>query len=151
MGWPTGSDVGFGAGWSLVKNLPEPVVDRIFRAGADAATRRRGPSVVQFARNIRRVLGDRATPALLSEVVHAGMRSYARYWKETFRLPAMDHDDVYERVVRGTVGLEHIDAAPGGRSRNRRGAAALGELGRRRVDGDPALGQPDHRGRTAET
>ncbi len=105
------SDVGFAAGWSLVKNLPEPLVDRVFRAGADAATRRRGPSVIQFARNIRRVLGDRATPALLSEVVHAGMRSYARYWKETFRLPAMDHDDVYQRVVRGTVGLEHIDAA----------------------------------------
>ncbi|HEY5116333.1 MAG TPA: phosphatidylinositol mannoside acyltransferase [Nakamurella sp.] len=105
------SDVGFAAGWSLVKNLPEPLVDSVFRAGADAATRRRGPAVVQFARNIRRVLGERATPALLSEVVHAGMRSYARYWKETFRLPAMDHDEVYRRVVRGTVGLEHIDAA----------------------------------------
>ena len=105
------SDVGFAAGWSLVKNLPEPLVDKVFRAGADAATRRRGPAVVQFARNLRRVLGERATPALLSEVLHAGMRSYARYWKETFRLPAMDHDDVYQRVVRGTVGLEHIDAA----------------------------------------
>lgn len=105
------SGVGFAAGWSLVKNLPEPLVDSAFRAGADAATRRRGPAVVQFARNMRRVLGNSATPAVLSEVVHAGMRSYARYWKETFRLPAMDHDEVYERVVRNTVGLEHIDAA----------------------------------------
>ena len=105
------SDVGFAAGWSLVKNLPEPLVDSAFRAGADAATRRRGRAVVQFARNLRRVLGDRATPASLSAVVHGGMRSYARYWKETFRLPAMDHDDVYRRVVASTVGLEHIDAA----------------------------------------
>ncbi|HYN73973.1 MAG TPA: phosphatidylinositol mannoside acyltransferase [Nakamurella sp.] len=105
------SGVGFAAGWSLVKNLPEPLVASAFRAGADAATRRRGPAVVQFARNMRRVLGNSATPAVLSEVVHAGMRSYARYWKETFRLPAMDHDEVYERVVRNTVGLEHIDAA----------------------------------------
>lgn len=105
------ADIGFAAGWSLVKNLPEPLVDRVFRAGADVATHQRGPAVVQFARNIRRVLGDRATPARLSEVVHAGMRSYARYWKETFRLPAMDHDEVYQRVVRGTRGLEHIDAA----------------------------------------
>jgi phosphatidylinositol dimannoside acyltransferase len=105
------SDLGFAAGWSLVKNLPEPVVDRAFRAGADAAARRRGPAVVQFARNMRRVLGGQATPASLSAVVRTGMRSYARYWKETFRLPTMDHDEVYERVVRGTVGLEHIDAA----------------------------------------
>jgi phosphatidylinositol dimannoside acyltransferase len=105
------SDLGFGAGWSLVKSLPEPVVDRAFRAGADLAVGRRGPGVMQFARNLRRVLGHAATPESLSAVVRAGMRSYARYWKETFRLPAMDHDEVYRRVVRGTVGLEHIDAA----------------------------------------
>ena len=30
------------------------------------------------------------------------MRSYARYWKETFRLPAMDHDDVFGQVEAGT-------------------------------------------------
>ena len=86
------------AGWSLVKNLPEPVADRVFRQAADAAFRRRGPSVVQLAKNLHRVLGEQSTPESLAAVVQAGMRSYARYWKETFRLPAMDHDEVFAQV-----------------------------------------------------
>jgi len=105
------TDLGFGAGWSLAKNLPDPVADRIFRQSADTAFRRRGPSVVQLAKNLHRVLGDQSTPASLSAVVQAGMRSYARYWKETFRLPAMDHDEVFEQVEAGTIGAEHIDRA----------------------------------------
>ena len=58
------TDLGFGAGWSLAKNLPEPVADRIFRQAADTAFRRRGPSVVQLARNLHRVLGDQSTPGI---------------------------------------------------------------------------------------
>ena len=36
------------------------------------------------------------------------MRSYARYWMETFRLPSMDLDDVAARAR--TVGWEHVQA-----------------------------------------
>ena len=105
------TDTGFGAAWSVVKNLPEPVADRIFRAAADAAFRRRGPSVVQLARNLHRVLGEKSTPEVLSATVQAGMRSYARYWKETFRLQGMDHDEVYAHVEATVVGKEHIQRA----------------------------------------
>lgn len=105
------TELGFGAGWSLVRNLPEPVTDRIFRQAADTAFRRRGPSVVQLAKNLHRVLGDQSTPESLAAVVQAGMRSYARYWKETFRLPAMDHDEVFAKVEAGTIGAEHLDRA----------------------------------------
>lgn len=101
---------GFEVAWSGVKNLPEPAAARAFRAAADAAFRRRGPAVVQLARNLRRVLGDAATPAALAAVTQAGVRSYARYWLETFRLPAMDHDAVVARAVSGTMGLEHLAA-----------------------------------------
>lgn len=102
---------GFGAGWSLVKTMPEPVADRIFRQAADTAFRRRGPSVVQLAKNLHRVLGDQSTPESLSAVVQAGMRSYARYWKETFRLPAMDHDEVFAQLEATVIGAEHVERA----------------------------------------
>jgi len=39
------------------------------------------------------------------------MRSYARYWLETFRLPSMDLDDVAQRALDGTTGMENLDAA----------------------------------------
>jgi lauroyl/myristoyl acyltransferase len=105
------TDLGFGAGWSLVKSMPDAVADRLFRQAADTAYRRRGPSVVQLARNLHRVLGEHSTPASLAAVTQAGMRSYARYWKETFRLPAMDHDEVVADVDAGTIGAEHIQRA----------------------------------------
>ena len=104
--------VGFGyrTGWKAVRALPEPVAARLFRAAADAATRRRGPGVRQFARNMMRVLGDQATPASLHAVTQAGMRSYARYWLETFRLPSMDHAAVIRSAIAGSTGLEHVTA-----------------------------------------
>jgi lauroyl/myristoyl acyltransferase len=105
------TDLGFAAGWSLVKNLPEPAVDRVFRLAADTAFRRRGPSVVQLAKNLHRVLGEQSTPESLSAVVQAGMRSYARYWKETFRLPAMDHHEVFAQLEASVIGAEHIERA----------------------------------------
>jgi KDO2-lipid IV(A) lauroyltransferase len=105
------TDLGFGAAWSLVKALPEPAADRVFRQAADIAFRRRGASVVQLARNLHRVLGDQSTPESLAAVTRQGMRSYARYWQETFRLPAMDHDRVFEQVDATVVGAEHIERA----------------------------------------
>ena len=105
IGW------GYHAGWRAVRALPEPLAVRAFRAAADLAVRRRGPGVIQYARNMVRVLGDRATPPALATVVQDGMRSYARYWMETFRLPTMDLDDVVERSVADSTGLEHIAAA----------------------------------------
>ena len=37
------ADLGFAAGWSLVRALPEWVADPAFRVVADVAFRRRGP------------------------------------------------------------------------------------------------------------
>jgi KDO2-lipid IV(A) lauroyltransferase len=105
------TDLGFGAGWSLVRALPEWAADAAFRTAADVAFRRRGPAVVQLARNLRRVLGPRATAETLAATVHDGMRSYARYWKETFRLPAMDPATVVASVQANTIGCEDIARA----------------------------------------
>jgi phosphatidylinositol dimannoside acyltransferase len=48
--------------------------------------KRRGKSVLRLESNLARVVPD-ADPARLAELSKAGMRSYMRYWMESFRLP----------------------------------------------------------------
>lgn len=102
---------GYGAGWSVVKALPESVARATFDAAADLAFRRRGPSTIQLARNLNRVLGPDSNPAALAGLTRAALRSYARYWRETFRLPAMDKIAVAEKTLTTFYGLEYIRAA----------------------------------------
>ncbi|MET8800030.1 phosphatidylinositol mannoside acyltransferase [Nocardia sp. NPDC004568] len=102
------SDRGYAAGWRLVRALPDRVARTLFDRGADFAARKGGP--VQLRRNLARVVGVPAE-AVSDELVRASMRSYARYWREAFRLPTMDHAELVRsgRIV--VIGLEHLDAA----------------------------------------
>ncbi|BDH04785.1 MULTISPECIES: phosphatidylinositol mannoside acyltransferase [Streptomyces] len=83
----------YGLGWSTVKKLPEPVAARLGRTVADAAWKRRGKGVQRLEANYARVVPD-ATPERLAELSRAGMRSYLRYWMESFRLPAWSPERV---------------------------------------------------------
>ncbi|MFF3536709.1 phosphatidylinositol mannoside acyltransferase [Streptomyces sp. NPDC002466] len=76
----------YGLGWTAVKKLPEPVARSLFRTIADQAWKRRGKSVLRLESNLARVVPG-ASPARLAELSRAGMRSYMRYWMESFRLP----------------------------------------------------------------
>ncbi|MFG2214135.1 phosphatidylinositol mannoside acyltransferase [Streptomyces sp. NPDC048685] len=76
----------YGLGWGAVKKLPEPVARALFRTIADQAWKRRGKSVLRLESNLARVVPG-ASPARLAELSRAGMRSYMRYWMESFRLP----------------------------------------------------------------
>lgn len=60
-------------------------------------------------RNLLRVIGDDIAPSELSRLVDETFTSYARYYHDAFRLPAMERDvlDAGFRVD----GLEHIEAA----------------------------------------
>jgi phosphatidylinositol dimannoside acyltransferase len=91
------TDAGFAAGWRLVRALPEPVARAAFRLGADVAVRRAGPGVRRLRANLRRAVPD-AGRHELDALVRAGLRSYARYWCEAFRLPAMDRAAVLARM-----------------------------------------------------
>jgi KDO2-lipid IV(A) lauroyltransferase len=81
------AEAGYAAGWRLVRGLPEPVAGAAFRAAADAAYLRRGPAVRRLRANLRRVVGPDRSEAALDALLRAGLRSYARYWLEAFRLP----------------------------------------------------------------
>lgn len=81
------SDALYGLGWSTVKKLPEPVAVRLGQTIADTVWKRRGKGVLRLEANLARVAPD-AGPERLAELSRAGMRSYLRYWMESFRLPA---------------------------------------------------------------
>jgi phosphatidylinositol dimannoside acyltransferase len=104
------SDLAYATGWGVVRGLPEPVANTVFRGAADLGARRNGPGIQQMRRNYARVV-PQAGPAELDELVRAGVRSYARFWKETFRLPAMDHKKIFQQVHESIVGLPLIEAA----------------------------------------
>ncbi len=104
------ADLGYAAGWRLVRELPAPVARGLFDAGADLAVRRRGPGLARLRANYARVRPDLTAPQL-DELTRAGARSYARYWREAFRLPSMDLKELAERVDPAVHGREHLDAA----------------------------------------
>lgn len=102
---------GFTVGWGVLSRLPAAITGRGFRAAADAATARNGPAVRQLRVNLRRVIGPARPEAELDALVVEAMRSYARYWLETFRLPKMDPAAVASRADSQTYGIEYLDTA----------------------------------------
>ncbi len=99
------ADLGYASGWGLVRALPQRSAVRLFDAGARYSTRR-GRAPEQLRRNLSRVIGAEPPHELLA----ASVRSYARYWREAFRLPSMDHAAIAAAVERNIYGLAHLDA-----------------------------------------
>ncbi len=82
------AEYGYAAGWRLVRTLPEPMAAALFRTGADLACRRGGAGVARLAGNLRRVVGPDLPDDEFRALVRDALRSYARYWLESFRLPS---------------------------------------------------------------
>ncbi|GGK85571.1 phosphatidylinositol mannoside acyltransferase [Mangrovihabitans endophyticus] len=85
---------GYAALWRLVRALPLPVARVIFDRAADRAYRGNGPGTQRLRRNLRQVVGPDVGDADLEDLVRRGLRSYARYWREAFRLPSQSGDQV---------------------------------------------------------
>lgn len=99
---------GYAAGWRLVRSAPYGIAAAAFRLGADVCFRAHGRGVTQLAENLRRVVptaGERELAALTRDA----MRSYARYWLETFRFPDMDPADVESRTP--ATGIDNVHRA----------------------------------------
>ena len=95
----------FLAGWRVVGLLPEPVAQGAFRVAADGLHRRGGTGVDRLRANLRRVRPD-VPPAELEVLTRDALRSYLRYWCESFRLPTWPVDDLLRRTR--TVGEHHV-------------------------------------------
>lgn len=102
--------LGYLAGWKLVRHLPDRAAETLFNFGADYASDR-GRGMEMLRRNLTRVVGAENVTAGL---VRDSVRSYARYWREAFRLSTiMDDPDLDARLAHGFVGREHLDASHG--------------------------------------
>jgi KDO2-lipid IV(A) lauroyltransferase len=95
-------ETGYVAGWGVVRVLPLPVARALFNAGADRAYRKGGPGTQRLRRNLAYVVPEDR----LEATVRAGLRSYARYWMEAFRLPSQSK----EQFLAGfSISPEHYD------------------------------------------
>jgi lauroyl/myristoyl acyltransferase len=102
------ADWGYAAGWRVVRTVPEFFARNAFGAGARYAALGGGPE--QLRKNLARVIGT--TPAEVPDsLIRASLASYARYWREAFRLPTMDLEAVARRLDEIVIGKENVDAA----------------------------------------
>jgi len=107
------ADWGYATGWRVVRAMPEGLARTVFNAGARYAARGGGPE--QLRKNLARVIGT--TPAAVPDsLIRASVASYARYWREAFRLPTMNQAELAKRLDRVFIGAEKFaDAHRGGR------------------------------------
>ncbi|CAN5303693.1 phosphatidylinositol mannoside acyltransferase [soil metagenome] len=108
------------SGWRVVRLLPEPAARSAFTRIADQIHRRDPRSVQQLRANLARV----APAAELEATTRAGVRSYLRYWCESFRLPSWPTEDLVRRTQ--VVGERHLRDP---QSRGRGVVAALPHMG----------------------
>ncbi|OBI94529.1 phosphatidylinositol mannoside acyltransferase [Mycobacterium alsense] len=102
------TDWTYAAGWMAVRTMPEFAARAAFDAGARYAARRGGPD--QLRKNLARVIGV-APDEVPGALMRASLASYARYWREAFRLPTMDLPALARRLHDSVLGQDHLDAA----------------------------------------
>jgi lauroyl/myristoyl acyltransferase len=102
------ADWGYAAGWMTARAMPEFAARKLFDAGALYASRNGGP--IQLRKNLARVIGvpPKEVPGSL---MRASLASYARYWREAFRLPAMNHRALAQQLDKMVLGQEYLNAA----------------------------------------
>lgn len=89
--------LGYVSAWRVVRLLPERRARRLFDRLADRVHAADGAGVRRLRDNLRRVRPDLG-PSTLEQLTHAGVRSYLRYWCESFRLPAWPQADLVART-----------------------------------------------------
>ncbi len=92
------------AGWRLVRWLPEKAAYKIAYALADYLVKRNGKSLSRFRSNLARTQ-ESISSSDLDVLLKKAMRSYMRYWVDTFRFPDWSMVRVRQTV---SVTNEHL-------------------------------------------
>jgi phosphatidylinositol dimannoside acyltransferase len=92
------------AGWRIVRWLPESTAYKLGYRVSDFLVKRNGKSVQRLRSNLYRTQSGMTSLDLNLLVIEA-MRSYMRYWCDTFRLPDWSKKRILETV---TVTNEHL-------------------------------------------
>ena len=89
---------GYSLAWKIVRLLPEKVAYELANRFADYLYAKNGKGVRRLRSNYQRVHSELSADQI-EFLTNAGMRSYLRYWCDTFRFPSWDK----ERLLRTTV------------------------------------------------
>jgi len=85
-------------GWWIVRTIPESIAYRLFDVIADVTFRRNGKSVQRLRSNL-----SRTQPAIkemsLEELTQRALRSYMRYWCDTFRIQNWSKERILNSVT----------------------------------------------------
>jgi phosphatidylinositol dimannoside acyltransferase len=100
-------DAGYALGWSLVRRMPESVARELFDAAAGIAWRRQGHGTQVLEGNLTRVVPD-ADGKELRALSRDALRSYARYYREAFRLQDIPKTRIDDEM---TVNRDQVDRA----------------------------------------
>ena len=92
---------GYNTAWKLLRALPERTAYQSGNAIADYIYKKNGSSVKRLRSNYHRFHPE-LDQSQLEDLVLRGMRSYMRYWVDTFRFPGWSK----ERIL-GTVTIEN--------------------------------------------
>ena len=90
--------VAYFAGWRIVRWLPEKSAYRLFAFVADRASAKNGKNFRRLESNLKRAV-PQLTETQLRSLSQAGMRSYLRYWCDTFRSPDWDIKRIQSTVT----------------------------------------------------
>ena len=92
------------AGWRIVRWLPESTAYKLAYRVSDFLVKRNGKSVQRLRSNLLRTQPG-ITALDLDLLLIEAMRSYMRYWCDTFRLPDWSDERIFQTV---TVTNEHL-------------------------------------------
>ena len=96
--------VAYFAGWRIVRWLPEKSAYRFFEFVADRVSAKNGKSFQRLESNLKRVVPE-LSEGELRNLAQVGMRSYLRYWCDTFRSPDWDTKRIQSTVTVNDVEL----------------------------------------------
>jgi KDO2-lipid IV(A) lauroyltransferase len=91
-------------GWWIIRTLPESISYYIFEKIADVIVSRNGKSVARLRFNLSRVQ-PQLSKAQLENLVSKAMRSYLRYWCDTFRIQNWNLDRIQSTVTTSNENL----------------------------------------------
>ena len=90
--------------WAIVRWLPERFAYSLFYAGARLLAKQKPKSVRRLRSNLVKVVGNKSE-AEMDALLQISLRSYMRYWCDTFRFPDWTKDRIRKTV---TVRNEHL-------------------------------------------
>jgi KDO2-lipid IV(A) lauroyltransferase len=100
-------------GWRIVRFLPESLAYKIFYAIGDYVYRKNGKGVNRLRSNMQKISNLEGVE--LENLTKNAMRSYMRYWCDTFRLPDWSAEKIAKDVelVNSQVLTDPLDAGKG--------------------------------------